>query len=631
MSKWLVACLVSLTVLFVSSQMATLPAAAQETTNVVLPSPADEPAGDEATAPGMPDKAEPQPPAAMVPGASGEENAPSIAPGPQNPIQPDEDSAGATAAKKVVPKIAASALDWVLFRHDNAHTGCSSEELKLPLELGWKYITSPNAGTPSSPAIAGGVLYFCSAGKLYALNSDSGEMLWSYPSDRRLKGEIRTSPLVGDDLIYFGAGDGKFYAVRKEDGQQAWNFAAGAAINSSPVVSDGIIYFGSASSRLYALDAQTGKPKWPGGFRTQDAIENAPAINNGLIYFVSRDMTLWSAVATTGKVKWSQRIGPPTPASTPVVSGGNVYLAVGSTLTAYLNQTGHPAWSVNFPDEITAAPAVSKDGIYLPCRDGNLYAITTNNKKKWKKPVEIGVSYEKSTNPGKVLVYSFASPVVAGGTVFLAGNKGAVLAADAETGDVKWRYELAPSRLGYGKMSSVNVMASPVVSNGSLYMFADDGTLISFKQNLTNYTKPEITKLYPPRDSVLPGAPPFFVQATLSDSGSGINPKSVKMTLDDAPVEYKMLAGRGVISYSTPVTELVEPLADGRHTASVTVADWLGNQTTTKWSFTVDNRITVGQTAPGTTQTNPGRPGAAGAPGGQGGMGAMGGMGGGRR
>jgi outer membrane protein assembly factor BamB len=530
------------------------------------------------------------------------------------------------AKKTIVPKVASSPLDWTIFRHDNAHTGYSSENLKLPLELTWKYITTPKAGIPSSPAVSAGVAYFCSDGRLYALNSDTGEMLWIYPSDRRLTGEIRTSPLVGDELVYFGAGDGKLYAIRKEDGQQAWNFVAGAALNSSPVIENGILYFGSASARLYALDARTGKPKWPGGFHTPDAIETSPAISNGMIYFVSRDMVLWCALADTGKVKWTERIGPPTPASTPVVAGGTVYLAVGSTLQAFQAQTGHVTWAVNLPDEITTAPAVADDGIYFACKDGYLYGISTNGKKKWKKQVEIGVSYAKSTNPERVLVYSYASPVVAGNTVFLAGNKGTLLAADAETGEVKWRYEVSPSRLGTTKMSSVDISASPVVSNGALYIFADDGTLMSFRPNVTNYTKPEITKLYPPRDAVLPGAPPFFIQATLGDSGSGIDPKSITMSLDDVPVEYKILAGRGIVSYSTPVTETVDPLPDGRHTASVSVSDWLGNKTTVKWSFTVDNRITEVQQAAGTEgQTGQG----AGRGPGMGGMRGMGGMGGG--
>ena len=61
----------------------------------------------------------------------------------------------------------------------------------------------------SSPAVLGGLVYVGSTdGGLYALDSESGDVLWTVFAENR----VWTSPAVFDGELYFGSHDGFVYA-----------------------------------------------------------------------------------------------------------------------------------------------------------------------------------------------------------------------------------------------------------------------------------------------------------------------------------------------------------------------------------------------------------------------------------
>ncbi|MGH7996351.1 MAG: S8 family serine peptidase [Opitutaceae bacterium] len=120
----------------------------------------------------------------------------------------------------------------------------------------------------SSPALGsnGAVYLGCYDHKLYALDSGTGAILWTY----LMAGEVRaSSPVVaagpdGKDVIIIGDYDGQVYAINA-DGSLSRTFATGAQIRSSPAISGTALYFGSADHKLYAFDigmSAAGTP-WP--------------------------------------------------------------------------------------------------------------------------------------------------------------------------------------------------------------------------------------------------------------------------------------------------------------------------------------------------------------------------------
>lgn len=157
-----------------------------------------------------------------------------------------------------------------------------------------KWVAHRTSPVTSSPAIGpNGVIYVgCQGGSLAAIDPVSGNLLWSYASQRA----VNSSPAVASDgTVYFGSEDHEFYALSQK-GSLLWAFNATQAIDSSPLLSaDGTIFIGSDDRKFYALHAGTtlANSSWPlmhGNLQRTGAVAGLPA-NNLLPVVVSKDIT----------------------------------------------------------------------------------------------------------------------------------------------------------------------------------------------------------------------------------------------------------------------------------------------------------------------------------------------------
>jgi len=193
--------------------------------------------------------------------------------------------------------------------------------------LKWKFDTESRVN--NSPAIgADGTVY---AGNLafYALNPADGSEKWSFAygskpaigadgtiylscdsdfaalsADGSLKWRIdipsNSVPAIDrDGIVYFGAYDGKVYAINSGDGSQKWSFATGALVQSSPAIgADGTVFIGSYDNNIYALNPD-GSMKW--SFNTGDGVYSSPAIGaDGTIYVGSRGGRVYALNSSCG-------------------------------------------------------------------------------------------------------------------------------------------------------------------------------------------------------------------------------------------------------------------------------------------------------------------------------------------
>ena len=140
------------------------------------------------------------------------------------------------------PTAATQSANWTMFGKDLLHNAYVPERFTYPLKLNWKFVTKQTADYPTSPVIADGIMYFCTNTRLYAMNAETGSLYWKYPTDIPIPSRITEPPCVGEDLIYFGSGDGKLMAVRKKDGVLVWTFATKGPISSAPVLSGDTLF-----------------------------------------------------------------------------------------------------------------------------------------------------------------------------------------------------------------------------------------------------------------------------------------------------------------------------------------------------------------------------------------------------
>jgi outer membrane protein assembly factor BamB len=107
----------------------------------------------------------------------------------------------------------------------------------------------------ASPAINKGnvICYITSKSTLDAITS-SGVTIWSTPLAKAL------SPIVYNGIVYVGASDNYFYALNADTGAILWKFKTQQAFTSTqiPAISGSLIYVPASDGNIYILDIQTG-------------------------------------------------------------------------------------------------------------------------------------------------------------------------------------------------------------------------------------------------------------------------------------------------------------------------------------------------------------------------------------
>jgi len=195
------------------------------------------------------------------------------------------------------------AADWPTYQNDNQRSCVTTEQLNLPLNEPWQYI-SKNAPQPAwpPPAItdywhreanikprviydrafhvvsAGDALYFGSStdDHVYCLDAATGQKRWSYATE----GPVRLAPTIYENKIYVGSDDGRIYCLESADGKLVWDFKAAPTdrlipgneriisicpVRTSVLVENDIAYFAAGmfpneGVNLYAVDAENGVP-----------------------------------------------------------------------------------------------------------------------------------------------------------------------------------------------------------------------------------------------------------------------------------------------------------------------------------------------------------------------------------
>lgn len=164
-------------------------------------------------------------------------------------------------------------------------------------ELWSKYTWGPIA---ASAAIGSdGTVYIGSFDSyFYALDGATGKTQWTY----KTQDHIYSSAALATDsegvttAVYFGSTDGQLYAL-DTSGRLLWKYDTGDPIRCSPVLGAApegghIVYFGSGNGVFYALNAITGERRWSINttsarteLRDRNDLNASPALGESGVYF----------------------------------------------------------------------------------------------------------------------------------------------------------------------------------------------------------------------------------------------------------------------------------------------------------------------------------------------------------
>jgi outer membrane protein assembly factor BamB len=278
------------------------------------------------------------------------------------------------------------------------------------LKLAWQLpeTAQGNYGAVSAtPAITGGVAYSQDLeSNVEAISLDDGRVLWTAKLDDPDQGPNGVT-VAGDRV--FGATASRAFALDQETGEMLWSvpLAEGAnqAIDMAPGYHDGLVYVstvptlpnseyrGGSVGVLWALDAKTGRKRWH--FDTAppslwgDKEDNA---GGGLWYPPSFDSRGGMYFGTGNPVPFPGTASEPWGASRP---GPNLYTdsmvkldARTGKLDWYYQQTPHDVYDWDFQDPPILASAGGRELAIGAGKSGVVVALDAETGKPvWKRPV----------------------------------------------------------------------------------------------------------------------------------------------------------------------------------------------------------------------------------------------------
>jgi len=229
------------------------------------------------------------------------------------------------------PKPKAKTFNWPIYGLNTARTRyLPAKGVKPPFRKLWRFTQRPLLEFP--PIYVAGRLYLVNNnGTAYALDADTGKVLWkrsvgrlnaSSPAyyrhrlyivnlvpghivkldaktgkviwKRSLPGRAESSPVVVDRTVYFGCEDGQLFALSTISGNVRWATTLGGPIKSAPAYRRGTLYVGDYGGNMNAVDAKTGKIEWQTsslgqGFGTSGQFYSTPAVAFGRVYAGNND------------------------------------------------------------------------------------------------------------------------------------------------------------------------------------------------------------------------------------------------------------------------------------------------------------------------------------------------------
>ena len=124
-------------------------------------------------------------------------------------------------------------------------------------ELNWSF--RGDVGTDTPPVVIGDVVYVTAVNTAYALDLETGTELWKNSTGNF---PARGFAPVIDNGMYYFAPDDHVFALNIATGEPAWTFSLDEMASTAPIVADGVVFVASESGIFYALDQQTGEVRW---------------------------------------------------------------------------------------------------------------------------------------------------------------------------------------------------------------------------------------------------------------------------------------------------------------------------------------------------------------------------------
>jgi outer membrane protein assembly factor BamB len=290
---------------------------------------------------------------------------------------------------------------------------------------------------------------------LFALNPADGKQLWTFKSNRS---RFIGGAVIDENLVYASTVDGIIHALDRKKGSEEWSYTAEGNVWSTPLLADGTLYVTALDRHLYALDAQTGRLSWKfpdnGSNPPLGAMVSTPTLYEGVLYFGNFNNRLYALSVETHDVLWthdtSNWIW-----SSPAIDEKNQRL-ISADLDGHVFALdladGSLAWTYEATGAVVGAPLLGEIDdvpvVYLTCKgDPNLLVLNTSDGKETLRPVSLKADFTTKflfidTGTDTRTIPIFSPPVAADDLLLIGAHEGndTLYALDRQDFQVAWRF-----------------------------------------------------------------------------------------------------------------------------------------------------------------------------------------------
>ena len=265
--------------------------------------------------------------------------------------------------------------------------GLDSTLYALDLETGKEIWSFRTKGAIRSVVVLDGEKMYLNGGdgKLYCLNKMTARVIWSFSTGGEKKYDFadyhHSTPLLLDNVLYFGSGDGAFYAVSSRDGKSLWKYQTGDVIHTTPAIENGRVFFGSFDGYVYALNISTGALAWK--FKTvgqmyfpKGEVQGSPALYKGAVIIGARDFNVYAISQSKGVGLWNRYL-PKGWGLVNTIADSVLYVGTGDErkLLALDPRNGREYWSKEMEFLVFGSNAYSQNMLYLGTTIGKMHGI----------------------------------------------------------------------------------------------------------------------------------------------------------------------------------------------------------------------------------------------------------------
>jgi len=320
------------------------------------------------------------------------------------------------------------------------------------------------------PLLKDEVLYVAGHnGVVNALNAKNGRLIWS----RKTGLALSAGPGVGGSRVLVASNNGDVVALDIESGNELWRTVVSGEILAAPGVSPEQVAVRSANGNLHVLAANDGGVLW----KDEQEVPRlslrghaSPIVTNGVVLSASDSGKITSFKAVDGVLLWERMLGLPR---------GSTELERLVDIDGVMQLQGTDLYVVGYNARLGKVDARSGNIIWA-----KNYSSSTGVNLDWKQAYlsdaddhVVAVNQETGAEVWKTEDYQYRE---------LSAPR-AVGAAAVVVGDFEgFAHFLSPqdgSTLARVKVSGAPVRAQPVAQDNTVYIQADDGTIVAYSIN----------------------------------------------------------------------------------------------------------------------------------------------------